>query len=131
MLVIEVDCFLRRSSLDRNDNVPLVIKRKSLSLRCVILRCKTPCSNGSASDSRSEGCVFKSPRSQARISVELVSYRITEFRSRTQELFSTMTFCNTTNHTYTINLLNSKAHKPTEENVFWATFSLELKTTYC
>ena len=73
MVFSEIDCSLRGSWLDQNDNVPQVLKRKSISLCCAIVSCQTSWRNGSASDSRSEGCAFKSRRGWARLLVELVS----------------------------------------------------------
>ena len=71
---IEIDCSLRRSWLDQNDNVPQVLQRKPISLCCATVCCQTSWRNGSASDSRPEGCVLKSRRGRATILFHLVSY---------------------------------------------------------
>ena len=75
MVFSEIDCTLRGSWLNQNDNVPQVLKRKSINLCCTNVSWQTTSwRKGSPSDSRSEGCVFKSCRGQARILVQLVTY---------------------------------------------------------
>ena len=106
MVFSEIDCSLRGSWLDQNDNVPKVLKRISISLCCAIVSCQTSLRNGSASDSRSEGCLLKSGRGQARILIQLVSYSCCRVSLMNPRTCLTMTFCKHTNHTYTINLLN-------------------------